>query len=132
MKKSIKKICRFLDSEKEFDCCFEETNNGKEIILEVYNSGNQDYEFQSYYEIIHIEEYGTYFTFFGCQYYEKSNNIFYKIEGFFKDVLIINLDDIKVKTYSIRLPKYLNQIFESKSFIVDDLNYSYKDLYSIN
>lgn len=133
MKKSIKKICRFLDSEKEFDCCFEETNNGKEIILEVYNSGNQDYKFKAYHKIIHIEESGTYFTFFGCQFISKSNiKVSYKIEGYFRDVLISSPDDIKVKTYTVQLPKYLNYIFESNEFIEDDLNYSYEYICNIN
>lgn len=133
MKKAIKKLCRFLDSEKEFDCCFEEINNGKEIILEVYNSGNHDYKFKGYHEIIHIEDSGTYFTFFGCQFISKSNiKVSYKIEGYFRDVLISSLDDIKVKTYSVELPKYLNYIFESKEFIEDDLNYSYEYICNIN
>lgn len=133
MKKSIRKICRFLDSEKEFDCDFEEVKDGKEVILEIYNSGNQDYKFQSYYEIIHIEDCGTYFTFFGCQCVNKSNiKASYKVEGYFRDILIRNLDSINVKTYSVYLPKYLNHIFESKFFIEDDLNYSYEYLCNIN
>lgn len=133
MKNSIKKICRFLDSDKEFDCDFEEINEGKEVILEIYNSGNQDYNFQSYYEIIHIEESGTYFTFFGCQFITKSNiKASYKVEGYFRDVLISSFDSIKVKTYSVHLPKYLNHIFESNSFIEDNLNYSYEYLCNIN
>lgn len=133
MKNSIKKTCRFLDSEKEFDCSFEETNNGKEIILEVYNSGNLDYKFKPYHEIIHIEESGNYFTFFGCQCVSKSNiKVSYKVEGYFRDVLISRRDDIKVKTYSVLLPKYLNYIFESNEFIEDDLNYSYEHICNIN
>lgn len=133
MKNSIKKICRFLDSDKEFDCDFEVINDGKEIILEVYNSGNQDYEFQSYYKIIHIEECGNYFTFFGCQSITGSNiKVSYKVEGYFRDVLINSLESIKVKTYSVQLPKYLNEIFESEQFIEVDLNYSYEYLCNIN
>jgi hypothetical protein len=133
MKNSIKKICRFLDSDKEFDCDFEENNDGKEVILEVYNSGNHDYEFQSYHKIIHIEECGNYFTFFSCQSITKSNiKVSYKVEGYFRDVLINSLESIKVKKYSVQLPKYLNCIFESKEFIEDDLNYSYEYLCKIN